>query len=211
MKDIVIIGAGGFGREVQWLIEEINMKENVWNLLGFVDDNIKVGTIINDAKVIGNVEWLKTQNFYVVCAIADPNVRRKIINQLLSSENIFPILIHPNVQLSKYVMIGDGAIICSSSILTVNIRIGKHVIIDFNSTIGHDATIGDYSTILPCVSVSGYAKIGEEVTIGTGARIIQNLSVGNNTIIGAGAIVTRDIPENVVAVGVPAKSIKKRS
>lgn len=211
MKDIVIIGAGGFGREVQWLIEEINTKANLWNFLGFVDDNVPKNTLVNGSKVIGDVNWLIEQEVNVVCAIADPIIRRHVLTKLDSSKNTYPILIHPDVHISKFVNIGEGSIICAGSIITVNITIGRHVIINIDTKIGHDATIGDYSTLLPSVNISGHVTVGEEVSMGTGSKIIQNLSIGKNSIIGAGAIITKNIPENVVAVGVPARPIKTRS
>lgn len=210
MKDIVIIGAGGFGREVKWLIDEINEVSRQWNFLGFIDDNLNKGTIVNDSIVIGNLAWLQKQNLNVVCAIGDPNVKKRVLGQLTNSENKYPVLIHPDVRMSKLIDIGEGTIICSGCILTVNINIGKHVIINLDSTVGHDATIGDFSTILPSVNISGHVNIEELVSVGTGAKIIQELRIGRNTIIGAGAIVTKDIPQNVVAVGMPAKPIKTR-
>ena len=210
MKDIVIIGAGGFGREVHWLIEEINSQSPTWNFLGYVDEGLDVGTQVGKSEVIGDLTWLKNQSLNVVCAIGDPLTKRNVLSKIEESTNQYPTLIHPDVRYSDQVTIGEGCIICSGSILTVDIKIGKHVIINLDSTVGHDATIGNYSTILPSVNVSGNVIINECVSVGTGAKIIQQLSIGKNTIIGAGAIVTKDIPENVVAVGMPAKVIKER-
>lgn len=210
MKNIAIIGAGGFGREVQWLIEEINTQFQQWKFLGFIDDNLPVGTVINDSQVIGNTEWAKNQDMYVVCAIGDPNTKRKVLDKYTNSKVKFATLVHPEVKISKFNEIGDGTIICAGCILTVNIKIGNHVILNLDSTVGHDAVIGDYSTILPSVNISGHVIVSEEVSIGTGSKVIQDLTIGRNTIIGAGAIVTKDIPQNVVAVGIPAKPIKTR-
>lgn len=209
MKDIVIIGAGGFGREVAWLIEDINKVKSEWNLVGFVDDNESVqGTTINGYKVLGNVDWLKEQELYVVNAIADPTFKKQAIDRLEGSKNSYPVLIHPNVIYSNTVNYGEGTIVCAGNILTVDIEIGKHVILNIDSTIGHDAQIGDYTTILPSVNVSGYVETGACVSVGTGSAIIQGVKVGQNTIIGAGAVVVKDLPENCTAVGSPAKPIK---
>lgn len=210
MDKIVIIGAGGFGREVHWLIEELNKNQNRWDFLGYIDDNIPVGTIINGYPIIGSVEWLNDKQLNVVCAIADPTTKKNVIAKLSFSKNLFPTLIHPNVTLSKFVEIGEGSIICLGSILTVNIKIGKFVIINVNSTIGHDSVIQDYSTVLPSASISGNVLVNERVSIGTGARILQGLSIGTNSVIGAGAVVTKNVPNNVVSIGIPAKTIKTR-
>jgi acetyltransferase-like isoleucine patch superfamily enzyme len=82
------------------------------------------------------------------------------------------------------------------------------VIVNLDCTIGHDAIIGDYSTILPSVNISGFVKIEESVSVGTGSAIIQGVNIGKNTVIGAGSVVTKDLPPNCTAVGVPTKPIK---
>ncbi len=211
MKDIIIIGAGGFGREVAWLIEDINKINHEWNVVGFVDDNESIqGIEINGYKVVGNIEWLKGQKYNVVNAIGDPIIKKKVMDTLKESENKYPILIHPSVIYSELVNIGEGSIICAGSIITVNIEIGKQVIINLDSTIGHDAIIGDYNTILPSVNISGFVKSEECVSVGTGSAIIQGVKIGKNTVIGAGAVVVKDLPANCTAVGAPAKPIKIR-
>lgn len=209
MKDIVIIGAGGFGREVAWLIEEINQVNKEWNLIGFVDDNENIqGTKVNGYKVVGNVDWLNEQELHVVSAIGDPVVKKKIIKRLEGSKNTYPVLIDPKVTYSDRVSFGEGSIICAGTIITVDIKIGKHVIVNLDCTVGHDAVLGDYSTILPSVNLSGFANIGECVSIGTSSAVLPSVSIGENTIVGAGAIVVKDLPSNCTAVGAPAKAIK---
>lgn len=208
MKDIVIIGAGGFGREVAWLIEDINKRKSEWNIKGFVDDNESIqGHEINGYKVIGNTNWLKEQKLYVVSAIGDPIIKKLIIEKLYGSKNKYPVLIHPSVIYSNSVSFGEGSIICSGNIITVNINIGKHVILNLGSTIGHDSKIGDYSTVLPSSNISGCVKIGECVSVGTKAAIIQGVSIINNTVIGAGTVVIKDIKESGTYIGVPAKKL----
>lgn len=209
MKDIVIIGAGGFGREVAWLIEDINKSKLEWNIIGFVDDNEKIqGSEVNGYRVIGNIDWLKKQDLFVVNAIGNPTIKKEIINRLDGSKNRYPVLIHPSVIYPQNIEIGEGSILCAGVVITVNVNVGNHVIINISSTIGHDVCIGNYSTILPNVSVSGFVKIDECVSIGTGSAIIQNLSIGKNTVVGAGSVVIKDIEKNSTAVGVPAKVIK---
>ncbi len=209
MKDIVIIGAGGFGREVAWLIEEINKVKYQWNIKGFVDENRNIkGNMINGYKVLGDIEWLQKQELYAVCAIGNPKVKKNIIQQLKGSKVKYPVLIHPSVIKSDSVEINEGSIICAGSILTVNIKIGKHVIINLDCTVGHDAEIKDYSTILPSVNISGCVTIEECVSIGTGSSIIQGKQINANSIIGAGSVVIEDLPANCTAVGTPAKPIK---
>jgi sugar O-acyltransferase (sialic acid O-acetyltransferase NeuD family) len=209
MKDIVIIGAGGFGREVAWLIEDINKENTDWNILGFVDDNKEIhGTEMNGYEVLGDIEWLKSQELNVVCAIGDPNTKKRTIERLKNSNNSFPVLIHPSVIYSDRVSFGGGTIICAANIITTDIKIGNHVIINLDCTIGHDAILGDYTTVLPSVNVSGFVVTDESVSIGTGSAIIQGVKIGKNTVVGAGSVVVKDLPENCTAVGAPAKPIK---
>lgn len=209
MKDIVIIGAGGFAREVAWLIEDINKKKQQWNLLGFIDDNIKLQKKeINGYKVIGTIEDYQkmSDEIYSVIAIGNGSIRKEIVNKLKNKK--FGVLIHPNILISNTVSIKEGTIICAGNIITVNIAIGKHVILNLASTIGHDVILRDFSTICPGVNLSGNTIVGEESIIGTGAAVIQGVKIDNKSIVGAGSVIIRDIPNNCTVVGNPGKIIK---
>lgn len=209
MKGIVIIGVGGFGREVAWLIERINKATPTWEIIGFVDDNIGLhGSMVGGYPVLGSCNWLKEQEgeIYAVCAIGSTKVRKKVIQKLDGVR--FATVIDPNVKMSERIQIGEGCIICSDTILTVDITIGSHVIINLDCTIGHDAVINDFVTLYPSVNVSGSTVLGECVEMGTGCQIIQGLKVGEGTIVGAGAVVVKELPRECTAVGSPAKPIK---
>jgi sugar O-acyltransferase (sialic acid O-acetyltransferase NeuD family) len=207
MKDIVIIGAGGFGKEVAWLIEQINRVNQTWNLLGYVDDNKPVGTEINGTPILGPIDWLKDQKLSMVCSISQPTIRHQIVEALINTQNEFVTLIHPKIEFSDSVTIGAGSLICEGAKFTVNISIGNHVIIYHDSIICHDTIINDYCTILPSVNISGNVHIDHMTTLGTGSKVIQNLKIGSNVMIGAGSVVIRDIGDNLTAVGVPAKTL----
>lgn len=210
LKDIVIIGAGGFGREVAWLIEEINEKEPQWNIIGFIDDDRnKKGEILNGYKILGDLTTLENRtNLYFTCAIGNSKIKA-ILAEKSESLGLKPAtLIHPNVGMGNYNDIGIGNIICAGNIITVNIKTGKYVTINLSCTIGHDVVIKDYVTVYPSVSISGNCNIGDKVEIGTRSAIIQGLSIGRGAILGAGAVVVKNIPEYCTAVGAPAKPIK---
>ena len=212
MKDLIIIGASGFGREVAWLVERVNAVRPTWNLKGFIDDNESIqGQRINNYGVLGKTEdVLKYPDACYVCAIGSARIREKVIARIytLNPQIKFATLIDPSVIMSDRVAVGEGTIICAHTIITVNIEIGRHVIINLDCTVGHDAIIEDYVTLYPSVNVSGITHIGRCCELGTGMQIIQGKCVGANTIVGAGAIVVCDIPENCTAVGSPAKVIK---
>ncbi len=206
-KDLIIVGASGFGREVAWLVERINEVNETWNILGFIDDNIEMhGKEVGGYPVLGgsNVVDLHTDAWYV-CAIGSSKIRKKVIDKLGNVK--FATLIDPSVLMSNRVQIGEGTIICAHTIITVDIMIGKHVIINLDCTIGHDAEIGDFVTLYPSVNVSGITQVGKCSELGTGTQIIQGKSIGDNVIVGAGAVVVKDIVEPGTYVGVPVKKV----
>jgi sugar O-acyltransferase (sialic acid O-acetyltransferase NeuD family) len=207
MRDIVIIGAGGFGKEVAWLIEQINRVEKTWNLIGFVDDNNPVGSDINGALILGPIDWLNDKKYAVVCSISDPSIRYKVVKAQETTQNEFVNLIHPKVEWSDSVTVGTGTLICEGAKFTVNISIGSHVIIYHDSVICHDAMISDFCTILPSVNISGNVFVDTKSTFGTGSKVIQNLKIGSNVMVGAGSVVIRDVEDDFKVVGVPAKRI----
>lgn len=212
MKDLIIIGASGFGREAMWVAERMNEKSLEWNILGFIDDNSDLeGKEVGGYPVLGNINSVtKYPEAYYLCAVGASKVREKIISTVdtLLPNAHYATLIDPTVQMSKRVSVGEGTIICAGNIITVDIAIGKHVIINLDCTVGHDAILHDFVTLYPSVNVSGISEIGRCTELGTGAQIIQAKTVGENTIIGAGAVVVKDIPAKCTAVGSPAKPIK---
>lgn len=208
---IAIIGAGGFGREVKMLIEQINDKEKQYEFIGFFDDAFKKNININGFPVLGSISDINSleHDLAIVIAVGDPKAKKSILNRITNKKITFPVLIHPNVFVGKDgVSIGKGCIICCSNVITVNVTIGDFVILNLMCTVGHDTVIGDFSSIMPSVNISGEVNIKESVFVGTGAKIINQLEIGGNSIIGAGAVVYKSIPANCTAVGIPAKPIK---
>lgn len=213
-KDIVIIGASGFAREVLWLLEENNKVTNEWNILGFVDESYDSNlNLIHGYSIVGDDEWLLNheKTIYAVCGIGKPALRKKITQKFESKVNInFPNIISQDAVLSDSVVMGRGCIVCSSSILTVDIELGDFVTINLDCTVGHDARLNDFVTLYPSVNVSGNVSIESETEVGTGTNVIQGLTIGKKTIIGAGSVVVKHIPSYCTAVGNPAKVIKER-
>lgn len=211
MKDLIIIGAGALGRETAWLSERINAVSPSWNLLGFLDDNPKIqGGSVHGYPVLGDIGAAKGfHDARFVCAIGAARVRRRIVAWLDAMMTpAYATLMDPTVILSARVSIGDGCVLIAGSVITVDIEIGKHVVVHMNCTIGHDAVLHDYVTMYPSVNVSGAVNIGEAAELGTGVQIIQGKTIGAETIVGAGAVVVRDLPAKCTAVGNPARPIK---
>ncbi|WP_289129036.1 acetyltransferase [uncultured Clostridium sp.] len=210
MKNIVIIGAGGVGREVSLIIQQINELEQTWNLLGFIDDNTdNWGKVINGYSVIGGIDSLEflSNDTYIVIAIANYKVKKNIVNKI-NNKFKFATIVHPKVWIHDYMTVGQGTIIYEGAILTANIEIGNHVIISPKCGVGHDSIIKDYVSLLWNVNVSGNDLIEEGVMMGSGSTVIQGKKIGKGSIIGAGAVVVNDIESFSTAVGVPAKVIK---
>lgn len=195
MKDIIIIGSGGVGREVAWIIEEINEVNDTWNILGFIDDNEEVwGKIFNNYKVLGGIDYLISldNSIYVIIAMANPKVKKNIVSKLNGRFKIATI-IHPSVKVSRFIEIGVGSIVYPGAILTVNTKIGNHVLISGNCGIGHDTSIGDYSSILWGSNFSGFDNVEDECLIGVGTSVIQGMEISKGSRIGAGSLVNTDI------------------
>lgn len=208
LKKIAIIGAGGFGKEVAFLLE----RTGKWEIIGFFDDGGLTDEVYG-YKVLGGTDLLENYDseLAVVCAVGNSLARGKIISKIKGNPLLeFPNIVDPSVIYGKGVQLGQGNIICAGTILTVDIILGDFNIINLSSTIGHDVRMGSFNTIYPSVNVSGFIETGNYVEIGTGTQIIQNLTIGENTIVGAGSVVIRDIPENTVSVGAPSKVIKQR-
>ena len=210
MKDIVIFGTGGFGREVAGLIDDINMSVSTWNMLGWLDgQHDNHGKAVHGLPILGDVSWLTLNpEVYVVVAVGGPSPKKRIVESI--GESKFAALVHPNVRIRSRIRIGDGSIICEGTQMTTNIELGCHVIVNLACTIGHDSILEDFVTVAPGVNISGNVTIGTGTDLGTGSKIIQGISVGSWTVVGAGAVVSRELPANVTAVGVPAKIIKER-
>lgn len=212
IEDIVIVGAGGLGREVEWLINRINKQEKKFNILGFLDDNKDADLKSSKLKVISNIDGISDleDNVNIVVAIANAKVRKAIVEKINSIKKVkFPNIIDPSAVVDENMIIGEGNIICVSAILTVDIEMNNFNIINANCTIGHDAKLCNYVTLYPNVNVSGNVLVNDCVEIGTGTQIIQGKTIGRNSIIGAGSVVIRDIESDVTAVGVPTRILQK--
>ena len=210
MKNIVIIGAGGVGRETALIIEKINEVNLTWNLIGFIDDNINSwNKVINGYPVVGGINYLETLpvDTYIIIAIANYEIKKKIVKKI-NNKFKFATIIHPKIWIHHYIKIGEGSIIYEGAIITTNIKIGNHVIISPKCGIGHDSIIKDYVSLLWNVNISGNDIIEEGVMMGTGSTVIQGKKIGEGSIIGAGAVVIEDIDSYSTAVGVPANIIK---
>lgn len=201
MKNIVIVGNGGFARETKWIIDRIIRNNGQWNFCGYIDKETSKENVLGDDEYLLNM----CEELYVAIAIGNPKLRTQLYKKFRDNTYIrFPNLIDPSVDIADSVKLGEGNIICANNAFTVDISIGNFNIINLGCTVGHDVKIGDFNTINPGTNVSGNVEIDSLVDIGTGTKIIQGRKIGNGAVVGAGAVVIKDIPCNTMAVGVPA-------
>jgi sugar O-acyltransferase (sialic acid O-acetyltransferase NeuD family) len=212
MKDLVIVGAGGFARDVAWLIKEINSDATAWHFLGFVEaDHTQVGRVCGDATVIGDDQWLLQYEKELGVAVAIGNLKAidRIRQSLCIKRNLsFPNLVHPSTLWDrKRIEMGVGNIVCAHNIFTTDIRIGSFNLFNLASTFGHDDVIGDCCAFNPGVNIAGRVTIGNRCLVGTGAAIFENLTLGDDVVVGGGSVVTRDVHSGLTVFGNPAKPL----
>ncbi|MGL5766584.1 MAG: acetyltransferase [Sarcina sp.] len=210
MKDIVIIGAGGLGKEIAWLIEDINKTGKKFNLLGFLDDGKIKGENINNYKVLGGSNTISDlKNIFFVVAIGNAKLKKVLVEKAIHLGAKPVNLIHPSVIISENNLMGEGIVICAGNIITVNVQIENFVTLNSACTIGHDTKISEYTTVYPCVSISGNCEIGKLNELGTRTAIIQGIKLGEEVITGAGSVIIKDVEDRSTVVGVPGKIVKR--
>lgn len=209
MKDIIIVGASGFGREVLALIEAINLKKPEWNVLGFIDDNLNAleGFRI-PYKVLGRIsEWKPSGEELYALAIAAPKTKELIVPALKQKGARFATLIAPTASIGERTTLGEGVIMFDQAGVSVDARIGDFVFFNALVGIGHDSVIGDYCTFGPKVCISGYTEMGRCVNVGALASTYPGTKVGDYATIGMNSAAIRRVKSNTTVIGVPAKTL----
>jgi len=215
-KPIAILGAGGFAREVLQVVLDINDQypdSPPWSPVGFiVEDNYAEDSVLHDLPVLEGLHHLADRpEIQLHIAVGNSAARYRLAARITENyENEFATLIHPKAWVGRNVVVGPGTVICAGAQVTTDISIKSHVHINIGSTIGHDATLQDFVTLNPGVNISGGVEIGTGTEIGTNTVVIPDTRVGEWSVIGAGSVVTKPLPENITAVGGPAKVIKSR-
>ncbi|MCT1619082.1 MULTISPECIES: acetyltransferase [Janibacter] len=219
-EDLVVIGAGGFGREVVDVVEAINESESSprWLLVGVVDDSPSEENLARLERrgipYLGAVEALVAEvaRPKFVIAIGNPRVRRAIATALEGEGFVAATIVHPASTQGSEVTVGAGSVICAGVRLTTNISVGRHCHLNLNATVGHDSVLMDFVSINPLASISGDCVVEDDVLIGVCASIINRVTVRAGATVGGGACAVRDVPPDVTVVGIPAVPLgKKRS
>ncbi len=212
MRDLVVIGAGGFGRETLDVIEAINRAagEAVHRVVGVVDDApspVNCDRLAQRGhRLLGTIdEWLASgRGEGCVIAVGDPAVRRRIAGRL-SGVGFVAGLVHPSAVVGSCFLAGPGSVVCGGVQISTNVELGDHVHLNPGAIIGHDARLADLVSVNPGAIVSGEVTVEREVLIGAGAVVLQGLKVGRGSTVGAAACVVRDVEPGVTVKGVPAR------
>ena len=198
--ELGIIGSGGQAREVaQYLSDEDSLPAFFAVHPEYLSENDVRVNLLNP----NEYERITP----VVAAIGAPEVRRRLVHEWAGES--FGTVIAKDAYVGETVEMGVGCIISPRAVLTANVLLGDHVIVNIGATISHDSKIGNYATISPGAHIAGNVEIGDGVFVGIGATISNGIKIAEGSVIGAGAVVVNDIIENnSVVVGVPAKTIR---
>lgn len=209
MKDLIIVGASGLGREILQMCMEINRLQKRWNIKGFIDDNLQVlngfeckYSILSTIK-----DWKPKDNEVFVFAIASPIAKEKLVNDMLKKGANFETVISPRSFVADNVQIGKGVVIAPFCFISCNTKIGDFVFVNAFTSIGHDTKIGMFSSTMGHVDITGCCKVGIGSYWGSGARALPSSEIGNYAKIGAGSVVLKKVKDGVTVFGNPAIEI----
>jgi sugar O-acyltransferase (sialic acid O-acetyltransferase NeuD family) len=158
---------------------------------------------------ISDLKWIDASHYIIAVGFSHP--RQEVFARVSQFGRTPATIVHPKADIPKGVPIGEGTVILSGARVSPMTRIGKHVYLSHGCLVGHDCEILDFATVLPGAAVSGNTILGEASLIGTNAAIIQGLRIGTRAIVGAGAVVLRDVASNTTVVGNPAKALKAKT
>lgn len=214
MKQIIIFGSGGHGRSVY----EVIRTEKKFKVKGFFNSIKKTGDPIFRSSIISEdfkelkADLKRHKIDGGIIAIGDNFLRNRLYNLIINECPGFKFItsIHPTATVSKDVTIGEGTVIMAHAFVNSGSVIGNHVIINSSSSSDHNCVLNDFSSIGPGAILGGKVSIGKMSAVCLGANIINGIIVGDNTVIGAGSLVLKNVQNNILAYGTPANMIKKR-
>ncbi len=209
IKRLLIIGAGGFGRELLRWVLDLPLLERGWEVGGFLDDNLSA---LDGYDVGFGIEgcllsYIPQQNDLFLCAIGDPVRKLEICREYKERDAKFIKFIHPTAILGRDCTLGEGCILCPGAIVTSDVHLGNFVTMNVYSVVGHDAIVADGCTLSPHADVNGCASIGEGVFLGSHAVVLPGATIGDYAIVGAGSVVLKKVKAGATVMGVPAKQI----
>lgn len=211
MEDLVIVGAGGFGRETLDVVRAINDKEPTWRFLGFLDDNLSPANA-DRLSALGTPHLgglaAAPDGAAVAVAVGDPAIRQAVVGAL-GGRHPFPALVHPTTIRGSELRHGVGLIVLGGVSLGTNVSMGDHVHLNAHAVVGHDVRLHDFVSVNPNATVSGECSVGSLTLLGAASTVLQGLAVGSEVTLGAAACLTKDAPDRATLVGVPAHPLER--
>jgi UDP-N-acetylbacillosamine N-acetyltransferase len=204
---LVVWGASGHARSVADAIDSARLG----SVAAFIDDANPVagGASFLGAPLhgsAGELERLYDEGVrHAVIAVGDSRVRMRLIARLKALGFTLPVLVHGTAWVARTAAVGEGTVVLARAVIGAAAQVGAGVIVNTGAVLDHDCVAGDGAHLCPGVTVGGHAQIGAGAWIGIGATLKDRVRVGANTTVGAGAVVLDDLPDNVVAYGVPAR------
>ncbi len=201
--DVIVLGGGGHAKVVISSLIALGVK-----ILAIVDDKEeKWGQNIFKVPIVGSQDVDDIKGKKAIIAIGDNHTRKRLSGG--TSVAGWEKVVHPHAYVHPSASIGEGTVVFAGAVIQPDAVIGKHCIINTNAIIDHDCIIGDFVHIGPGALLAGDVQVQEGTFLGIGTVVIAGVNIGKWSVVGAGGVVTEDIPDNVTAVGVPAKVIKK--
>ena len=201
-KDVIIVGAGGHAKVIADIV-----RKSGDNLVGFLDDTKEAGTEFFDAFILGNTDsYSEYCDKEFIIAIGNNAIREKVAAKMKNAT--FYTAIHPTAVIGEGAFIGEGTCVMANAVINADAKVGKHCILNTASVVEHDNLLSDFVHISPAVALAGTVSVGERTWIGIGAKVKNNTDICADVIVGAGAVVVKDITEEGTYVGVPARKVK---
>jgi sugar O-acyltransferase (sialic acid O-acetyltransferase NeuD family) len=211
VRDLVIVGAGGLGRETAEAVRAVNVHTPTWRVVGFVDDAVTDQEVAG-IPVLGPVDRLHDlPDVAVVIAVASPTRnwnRALLVDRLGLPADRFATVVHPDARLAAGTEVGHGSVVLAGVIATTALRIGGHVVMMPATVLTHDDDIAGFATIASGVRLAGGVRVAAGAYVGAGALVRENVSIGAWSLVGMGAAVVRDVPPHQVWAGIPARHLR---